>query len=186
MTALSALWLPILVSAVIVFVASSVIHMFLPWHKNDYVKMPNEDRAIDALRPLAIPPGDYAVPHCSGPEEMKSPAFKAKMDKGPVMIVTVRPNGMFAMMNFMVQWLVFCVVMALCSAFVAASALPVGTPYLRVFQVVAGVTFMGYALASWPLSIWYGRKWSTTLKSTFDAVIYALLTAGVFGWLWPR
>jgi len=186
MTALVTLWLPILVSAVFVFIASSVIHMFMPWHKTDYPKMPNEDRATDALRGLAIPPGDYVVPHCSGPEEMKSPAFKEKMDKGPVMVVTVRPNGMFGMTKFMVQWFVFCLVMGLLSAFVASRALPVGTSYMVVFNTVAGATFMGYAMAAWPLSIWYGRKWSTTLKTSFDAVIYALLTAGTFGWLWPR
>src|SRR5882672_11158021 len=122
----------------------------------------------------------------SGPEEMKSQGFADKMAKGPVMVVTVRPNGMFSMTGYMVQWFVFCVVMGLCTAYVASSALPAGTPYLRVFQVVAGATFMGYALAAWPLSIWYGRKWSTALKSTLDAVIYALVTAGTFGWLWPR
>src|SRR5262252_6706663 len=138
MTALSALWLPILVSAVLVFVASSIIHMFMPWHRSDYLKLPNEDRAIGALRPLAIPPGDYVVPHCSGPEEMKSPAFKEKMEKGPVMVVTVRPSGMFGMGKFMGQWLGFCLLTALLAAFVASSALPVGTPYSIVFQTVAG------------------------------------------------
>src|SRR5262245_648234 len=134
MTALSTLWLPILVSAVLVFVASSVIHMFLPWHKSDYLKLPNEDGTINALRPLAIPPGDYVLPHCSGPEEMKSPAFKEKMEKGPVMMVTVRPGGMFSMGTLMGQWFVFCLVTALFAAFVASSALPVGTPYLVVFR----------------------------------------------------
>ena len=186
MTALSTLWLPILASAVLIFVASSVIHMFLPWHKTDYLKLSSEDRAIDALRPLALPPGDYVVPHCSGPEEMKSTAFKDKMEKGPVMVVTVRPNGMFGMGALMGQWFAFCVLVAVLAAFVASSALPVGTPYPVVFRTVAGATFMGYALAAWPLSIWYGRKWSTTLKSTLDALIYALITAGTFGWLWPR
>src|SRR5262245_31572160 len=172
MTALSALWLPILVSAVLVFIASSVIHMFMPWHKTDYLKMPGEDKAIDALRPLAIPPGDYMVPHCSGMEERKSPEFAEKMKKGPIMIVTVHPNGIPGMGKYMVQWFIFCLVAALLSAYVASSALSAGTPYLRVFHVVAGAAFMGYALAAWPISIWYGRKWSTTLKSTFDALIY--------------
>ena len=62
MTALPALWLPILLSSVIVFVVSSVIHMALPWHKSDYPPIPNEDKVMDALRPFAIPPGDYMVP----------------------------------------------------------------------------------------------------------------------------
>jgi hypothetical protein len=62
MTGLAALWLPILLSSVIVFVVSSVIHTVLPWHKNDYPRIPNEEKVMDALRPLAIPPGDYMVP----------------------------------------------------------------------------------------------------------------------------
>lgn len=186
MTALSALWLPILVSAVLVFAASSLIHMVLPWHRSDYPKMPNEDKAMDALRPLAIPPGDYMVPHCSGPDEMKTPAFQEKMGKGPVLIVTVRPNGMAGMGKYLVQWFIFCLVIGLLSAHIASKALPSGTPYLRVFHLVAGATFMGYALALWPMSIWYGRSWINTIKSTIDGLIYALITAGTFGWLWPR
>ena len=58
MTALHSLWLPILLSSVIVFVVSSIIHMALPWHNSDYPKVPNEDKVMDALRPFAIPPGD--------------------------------------------------------------------------------------------------------------------------------
>jgi len=186
MTALSSLWLPILVSTVFVYIASTAIHMFLGWHKNDYPKMPGEDKAMDALRPLAIPPGDYMLPHCSGPEEMKSAAFKEKMARGPVMIVTVRPGGMPGMGKYLVQWLIFCVVIALFAGYVASSALPPGTPYLRVFQLVGTSTFMAYSLALWPLSIWYGRSWGTTIRSTVDGLIYGLLTAGTFGWLWPR
>jgi hypothetical protein len=186
MTALSSLWLPILVSAVLVFIASTVIHMFLPWHRNDYLKMPNEDKAMDALRPLAIPPGDYTLPHCSGAEEMKSPAFKDKMSRGPVMIVTVRPNGMPGMGKYLVQWFIFCAVIGLFAGYVASRALPSGAPYLRVFQLVGASAFMAYAAAIWPMSIWYSRSWNTTFKSTVDGLAYALITAGAFGWLWPR
>jgi len=186
MTALSTLWLPILVSTVIVFVASMVVHMFLPWHRNDYPKMPNQDKAMDALRPLAIPPGDYMVPHCSGQGERRSPEFAEKMKKGPVMIVTVRPNGMPGMGAYLVQWLIFCAVVGFFAAYVASRALPPGTAYLRVFQLVGAAAFMGYAAALWPMSIWYGRSWTTTFKSTVDGLAYALLTAGAFGWLWPR
>src|SRR5205823_2328830 len=88
MTALAALWLPILVSAIVVFVASSLIHMATPWHKADYQKIPNEDQAMDALRPLAIPPGDYMVPNCRDMKEMKTAAFIDKRQKGPVIIAT--------------------------------------------------------------------------------------------------
>jgi hypothetical protein len=187
MTALSSLWLPILVSAVLVFIASTVIHMFLPfWHRNDYLKMPNEDKAMDSLRPLAIPPGDYMVPYCAGAEDMKSPAFKEKLNKGPVMMVTVRPNGMAGMGKPLVLWFIFCLVIGLFAGYVASRALPPGAQYLRVFQLAGASAFMAYAAAIWPPSIWYGRSWSATFKSTVDGLVYALVTAGAFGWLWPR
>ena len=186
MTLLPALWLPILLSAVIVFVVSSVIHMFTPWHKGDYPKIPNEDRVMDALRPLNIPPGDYMFPRPSGMAEMRSPEFVAKRSKGPAMVVTVLPNGPVTMGRELVLWFLFSVVVGVFAAYVAGRALPAGTPYLRVFQFVGATAFMGYSLALWPLSIWYRRAWGTTIRSTVDGLLYALLTAGTFGWLWPR
>ena len=83
MTTIAALWLPILLSAVVVFLASSVIHMMTPWHKGEYPKVPNEDGVMNALRPFAIPPGDYMVPRCENPKEMHTPEFQEKLKKGP-------------------------------------------------------------------------------------------------------
>jgi hypothetical protein len=186
MTALGALLVPIVLSAVIVFVASSIIHMALPWHKNDYPKLPNEERVREALRPLAIPPGDYMVPRAASMQDMKSAEFTAKMNEGPVMVVTVMPNGPWAMGKNLAQWFVYSVVVGVFAAYVAGRALPPGAPYLRVFQLVGVTAFMGYALALWQLSIWYRRDWMTTIKSNVDGLIYGLLTAGTFGWLWPH
>jgi hypothetical protein len=186
MTGLYLLWLPILLSAVIVFIASSIIHMALPWHKGDYRKAPNEDKVMDAVRPFAIPPGDYMIPRCSSMEEMRSPEFTEKMRQGPVMVVTVMPSGPSSMTQSLVLWFIYSVIVSLFAAYVAGRALPIGSPYLRVFQLVGTSAFLGYAAALWQMSIWYRRSWSTTIKATVDGLIYALLTAGVFGWLWPR
>ncbi|HEY6967973.1 MAG TPA: hypothetical protein VJA94_02120 [Candidatus Angelobacter sp.] len=185
MTPLTALWLPILVSAVIVFVASSIIHMFLPWHKGDYRKVPNEDKLMDALRPMAIPPGDYMVPRANSMEEMRSPEFKEKFKKGPVLMLTVLP-GTMAMGKNMAQWFLYTVVVGIFSAYVASRALPPHPDYLEVFRFAGVAAFLTYAGALWQFSIWYRRAWSTTIKSTIDGLIYAGLTAGTFGWLWPR
>jgi hypothetical protein len=184
--ALHVLWLPILVSAVIVFVASSIIHMTPLWHKSDFPKMPMEAQVLDALRPLAIPPGDYFIPRPSGAEEMKTQAFKDKMARGPVALLTVMPNGPISMNRNLVQWFVFLLVVGIFVAYITGHSLPIGTPYMRVFRSVAVTTFVAYSLALVELSIWYRRSWSITLKSALDGVIYGLLTAGVFGWLWPR
>lgn len=184
--ALHTLWLPILVSSVIVFLASSVIHMAPLWHKSDFPKMPMEAQVLDALRPLAIPPGDYFIPRASGMEEMRSQQFKDKMARGPVALLTVMPSGPISMTRNLVQWFVFLLVVGVFVAYITGRSLPIGTPYLRVFKSVAVTTFVAYALALVELSIWYRRSWVLTLKSALDGVIYGLLTAGVFGWLWPH
>ena len=185
MTGLTVLWLPILLSAVIVFVASSVIHMLLPWHRSDYPKVPDEGPVRDALRPFAIPPGDYMMPRCDSPAEMKTPEFAEKLKEGPVIVMTVLPNGQFSMGRNLVLWFVYCIVVGTFAAYVAGRALPHGASYAIVFRLVAATAFAGYALALWQMSIWYRRALSTTLKATVDGLIYALLTAGTFGWLWP-
>ena len=64
--------------------------------------------------------------------------------------------------------------------------LAAGTPYLKVFQIAGATAFIGYWLALCQQSIWYRRSWKLTLKAAFDGLIYASLTAGAFGWLWPR
>ena len=186
MTELASLWLPILLSAVIVFVASSIIHMLLPWHKGDYRKMPDQDKVQDALRPFAIPPGDYMLPCPSSTQEMRSPEFQEKVKKGPVMVVTIMPNRMMPIGKNLVNWFIYSAIVSLFAAYVAGRALPVGAPYLQVFRFIGTVAFLGYSAALWQISIWYRRSWSTTIKSTIDGLIYGLLSAGMFGWLWPR
>ncbi|MGO8971743.1 MAG: hypothetical protein ACLQDQ_19470 [Myxococcaceae bacterium] len=186
MAGLDALWLPVLLSAVFVFLVSSVIHMVLPWHKSDYPLLPNQDRVMDALRPLSIPPGDYFIPRPSNRQEMRSPEFIEKMKKGPVVLLTVMPNGLTPMGKNLAMWFAYCLIVGLLTALVAHAALPVGADYRRVFHLVGVTAFIGYSVALWQMSIWYRRAWSLTIKSTLDGVIYALLTAGTFGWLWPR
>jgi len=186
MTVLQELWLPILLSSAFVFVASSFIHMALPWHKSDYAKVPQEDKVMDALRPFATPPGDYMLPNCSSTAEMRTPEFGEKMKKGPVMIVTVMPNGRMAIGKSLALWFAYLAVISFLSAYVALHALPVGAVYTRVFRIVGMTSFLGYAPAVWQMSIWYRRSWTTTIKTSIDGLIYAGLTAGTFGWLWPR
>lgn len=186
MTELSALWLPILLAAVFVFVVSSVIHMALPWHKNEYPKLPNEAQVLDALRPFAIPPGQYMVPRASGSEEMRSPEFAERMRKGPVLVLNVLPSGPMKMTTSLVQWFVYTIVVGVFAAYVAGRALPSEAEYLRVFRFAGVAAFLAYSGALWQMSIWYKRAWTTTIKATVDGLVYALVTAGTFGWLWPR
>ena len=186
MTGLGSLWLPILLSAVFVFLASAVIHMATPWRKSDFLKLPNEEAVRAALGPLAIPPGDYAVPRPSSMKDMGSPEFLEKMNKGPIVLMTVRSNGAPSMAKSLGLWFLYTVVVGVFAAYIAGRALPVGAHYLAVFRFAGATAFIGYSLALWQSSIWYNRSWTTTIKTTVDGLVYGLLTAGTFGWLWPR
>jgi len=185
MVPVMSLWLPILLAAVLVFVVSSIIHMALPYHRNDFQAVPKEDAVMDALRPFSISPGDYIIPISRTMADMKSEEYQQKLAKGPVAIFTVFPNGQSSMTSALIQWFLYSVVIGIFAAYITSRALGPGAPYLEVFRFAGTVAFMGYALALAQASIWYRKSWSTTLKSMFDGLIYALLTAGMFGWLWP-
>lgn len=186
MVALLSLWLPIVLSALFVFVASAVIHMVLGYHNNELKKLPAEDQVMEALRGAAIPQGEYVMPHCAGQKEMKSPAYLEKMKRGPVAILNVFPSGPPSMGKSLALWFVYCLVVSLFAAYIAGRALAPGAHYLSVFRFAGATAFVGYALALWQNTIWYKRALATTLKANFDGLVYALLTAGTFGWLWPK
>src|SRR5437762_12280647 len=150
MTPLVSLWLPILLSAVGVFSASYVVHMFTGWHKSDYLKVPNEDRVMDTLRPLAIPPGDYMMPRPESTEQMRSPAFAEKFKKGPVMMFTIMPGGSTAMGKQLTQWFLFSVVAGPFETVVAGSALPPGASSRAAFHFAGLTAFLAYTLAMRP------------------------------------
>lgn len=185
MTALAQLWLPILVSAVAVFIASSIIHMGPFWHRSDYPALREQDRVMDALRPFKLEPGDYMVPRARSGAEMRTAEFMEKYNEGPVLVMTVIPSGPFGMGKQLGQWFGYILLVSFFAAYVAARAVPPGGEYLSVFRFAGVAAFLSYSVALAQLSIWYHRAWSMTLKSAFDGLIYALVTAGVFGALWP-
>jgi hypothetical protein len=186
MTPITALWLPILLSLVVVFIISSVIHMASPWHKSDYPKLANEDAVMDALRPLNLAPGDYMMPRPSSMADMKSPEFVERMKRGPKVLMTVMPSGESGMGGSLVGWAIFVLVVTFIGAHVASAILGPTAPSHDIFHTIGLFTFAAYSFALWPLSIWYGRGWGITIKSTVDALIYAIATGLIFIWLWPR
>ena len=186
MIGLSALWLPILLSAVFVFIASSVIHMLLPWHKGDFKRLPQEDQITAALRPLAIPPGDYMLPKPDSMQQLRTPEYADRLAKGPVMMLTVMPNGMTPMGGMLAKWFVYLLVVAVIAAAITVPVLPRGADSRVVFHTIAVAAFLGYGMALWQMAIWYHRSLGTTIRSTVDSLSYALITAATFCWLWPR
>ena len=186
MVPVTSLWLPILLSAVLVFLVSAVIHMATPWHKGDIRGLPKEAEAMAALRPLNIPPGDYSMPWAHSMEAMGSPEFKAKVAAGPVVHMTVMPPSAMSMTGSLVQWFLYSVLVSVFAGYLAGAALPMGASYLEVFRFAGTTAFAGYALGLMQNSIWWKRNWGMTIRSMIDGLVYACLTAGAFGWLWPR
>ncbi len=186
MVPISALWIPILLSAVIVFVASSIMHMVLPYHKSDYRKLPDEEKVMDALRAANVTPGpNYHFPHTTH-RDMKSPEAIEKFKRGPVGLLTIMPSGKPAMGKYLGLWFLNCVVVGIFVAYLTGRTRLPGTQYLEVFRMAGATAFMAYGVGQLQDSIWKGQVWSVTLKHVFDGLIFALLTAGTFGWLWPR
>lgn len=185
MVPILALWLPIVVAAVIVFIASSILHMALPYHRSDYRGLPNEADVAEAMRKAGVQPGDYMMPYCTSMSAVKEPANMEKFVKGPIAVITVMRSGAPSMGPQLAQWFVYCLVVSVFAAYIAGRALEPGAHYLAVFRFAGATAFIGYSLALWQDSIWYKKQVSTTIKNTFDGLIYGLLTGGAFGWLWP-
>jgi hypothetical protein len=107
MISLGALWLPILLSAVFVFIVSSILHMVLPIHRNDYGKLPGEPAVLEAMRTQSVTPGTYMFPRPDSVKDMCSPEMQEKYNQGPVGYLTVLPNGQPAMGKNLVLWFLY-------------------------------------------------------------------------------
>ena len=185
MISLFALWMPILLSAVAVFVISSIIHMVLRYHNTNYSAVPDEAGVVEALRKFDIQPGDYVIPHCKDMKEYGTQDYIDRVSTGPVGFLTFVKPGPPSMAGQFIQWFIYSIVVGVFVAYITRLTLPAGTEYMTVSRVAGAVAFCGYGLAQIPNSIWFRRRWSTTVKYLFDALLYGLFTGGIFGWLWP-
>ena len=186
MISVTALLVPALLSAVLVFAVSSIIHMATKWHAGDFQRLPNEDSVLAALRPFNIAPGQYVAPRPASMKDMGTPEFQAKVKLGPSVMLSVMPTGQSGMGKQLALWFVYSFVVALFAGYITGKALQPGAAYIVVFKFVAAIAFAANSIALWQMSIWYRRSWITTGKATVDGLIYACLTAGTFGWLWPK
>ena len=186
MSILSVLWLPIVLSAVLVFILSAIIHMVLKYHNSDYSRLPNEDAVRAAIRSGDPAPRQYVIPYAAEMKEMESPEMRQKYMEGPIAVLNLKRPGPFTMGPALTQWFLFTLMVSLFVAYVAAHSIPPGAQYLHVFRIVGAVGFLAYATGQLPAAIWMGKPWSVAAKEVFDGLLYGLVTAGTFGWLWPR
>lgn len=179
------LWLPILLSAVFVFIWSSIVHMVIKWHASDCLQLDGEAEILTAIRAQNIQRGEYMFPYCADMKAMDSEEMQTKMNQGPIGFMTIMPNGQWPMGKSLLQWFLYTLLVGIFIACAAHYTLDYGSDYSVVFHFVAVVAALPYAISNIPGSIWKGMPWKSNLKFVVDGIIYALLTAGTFAWLWP-
>ncbi|HJU83994.1 MAG TPA: hypothetical protein VJ600_07265 [Holophagaceae bacterium] len=186
MVSLTQLWLPILLSAVMVFVASSLIHTVIQWHKSDYHGLSNEDEVRAAIRKGSPAPGMYTLPRCEDMKDMGKPEMQEKFKEGPVAFLVLRANGAPSMGSSLSLWFVYCAIVSVFTAYLTGHAQVDGATFIKIFRFAATAAFMAYAGGALPMGIWWGQPWRAVAKDILDALIYGLITGGTFGWLWPH
>ena len=179
------LWLPCIVSAIAVFMASAIAHMVLKHHRADYRGLPNEDAFAEPMGKMGLTPGLYMHPHCPDMSKMKDPAVQARFEKGPVAVISVLPSGGPKMGKHLGLWFGFCLLVSFLAAYIARHTLPLETAGLKIMQITGAVAFAGYALGDLQDLIWKGQPVANTLRGMIDATVYAVLTGLVFRLLWP-
>jgi hypothetical protein len=180
------LWLPIILGGLFCWIASALIHMLIKYHNADYKKLSNEDHVSDAIRQGNPKPGLYHMPHCADMKEMNNEAMQAKFKNGPIAMISVFENGMPAMGKLLVQQLFYFFLGCLLIAYVTTLALDASADFMVVFRFIMVVSFLTFGYGLIPDSIWMGRPWSNCLRYLIDALIYAVVVAATFAWLWPE
>lgn len=182
---LTELWMPALVSAVFVFIVSSIVHMALPIHKNDHSQLPGEEEVLNAMLSQNVTPDSYMFPYAASMQECTSPEMIDKLNRGPVGFMTVYPNGPMPIGKSLLHWFLFSILVGLVTAYLAALTIENGASFSHVFRITGTIGFIAYGFGAIPDSIWKGQKWSTAFKFLFDGLLYGLATGAAFAWLWP-
>lgn len=186
MNTLLSLWLPILLSAVVVFVISSLVHMVFKWHAGDYTALANEDAVRAAIRAGNPAPGRYVMPHCKEMKEMGSEAMLQKYREGPVAHFTIGPSGVPNMGKYLGTWFAWTLVVEAVAAFIAVRVYGVDHGFGRAAaKLIGAITFIGFGFGTVQESIWSMRPWASSAKYLLDAALYGIGSAFVFLWLWP-
>ena len=180
------LWLPVLVSAATVWIASAIVWMALPHHKKDFSKLPSEDGVADALRKLSLAPGQYMLPYMPDMKDCKNPAVVKRFENGPIALLRVQRNGVPKMGKSLTLYFIYCFLVSFVTAYVARHTLHPGASFHDVFRLTGAIAIASYTMAAFPESIWMGRPWSATIKSACDSIAYGVTTGFIFAWLWPH
>ena len=179
------LWLPILVTAVAVFVASSLIHMVFKWHNLDYKKLTNEDAVLAAIRAGSPEPGQYVLPHCADMKDLQTEELQKKFREGPVGFMTLKRPGPPTIGGALGKWFVFNLAVAGIVGVIALRMYGLQADPRRAAHLVGVLSLLTYSGGSVQQGIWMGKPWGSVAKDLLDGAIYATVSALSFWWLWP-
>lgn len=179
------LWLPILCSTAAVFVAAALVWMVMPHHKKDYKALPEEEAVRKALQAAPPKPGMYYLPSAAITDEWKTEEGRKKFEEGPVAVLLVSPTGMPKMGSKMLASFLYHLVVSIFVAYLGQLTVPAGATFTQVFRVVGVGAVLAYSAAHFPFAIWFGRSMSAAFKEMGDGIAYGLITAAIFGFLWP-
>ena len=182
---LLSLWLPILLSAAVVWIVSAIVWMALPHHKSDFIGLPDEDAFVEYIRKSGIKPGNYVFPDFRKREAMKSEKVSKAIEEGPIGHLSLwRPP--LTMGGKMVATFVVYLVVSILIAYLASVALPRTAEFVRVFQVVGTAGILAYSFSFIPNAIWFGAYRRTIVASIIDGIVFGAITGAIFAWRWPH
>lgn len=181
---LTSLWLPVLLAAAGVWIASAIGWMAINHHAKDQQPLPAEDRFLDALRAMKIPPGLYRFPWSATHAEAQTPEMQRKWKEGPTGLVHIW--GPISMPRCMLLSFLVYLLASVLVAYVGAVALPAGSSFLHVLRVLGTVGILTYCVGGVPHGIWFQQPGRAMAMNFVDGVIYGLMTGAIFAILWPK
>ena len=185
MVSITALVVPIVLCAVFVFIASSLIHMALGYHRADYERLPDQPGLVGTLRQNQPGPGLYFFPYCTH-KDMKTPEVLAEFNKGPVGFLTILPSGPPAMGRNLGSWFALSLFISAAVAWITSHGAEIGAAPRHVWALAGPAAFLGYGAGPISNWIWAGQPASNTARAVLDALIYAVVIAATLAWRWPR
>ena len=180
------LWLPIILGGLFSWIASAIIHTVIKYHNADYKKLSNEDQVAAAFRQSQPKPGLYHMPHCIDMKEMQNESMQEKLKSGPIAMISVFENGLPKMGKLLIQQILFFIVACIMIAYIATLTLNSSSDFMSIFRILMIVGFLTFGYGIIPHSIWLGQPWANCIRYLFDALIYAVIIAATFAWLWPQ
>tara|TARA_R110002072_G_scaffold42064_12_gene118139 strand:- start:90993 stop:91589 length:597 start_codon:yes stop_codon:yes gene_type:complete len=184
MVHLAELWMPLLITSVVVFFASAIMWMAMPHHKKDINFVGDKEPGfLDALKSTDLKAGFYLYPGCEA-KDLKTDEGKAKWDAGPWGSLIVSPGKPNFGMNLVKTFVVYAIITVFV-AYITGHSVPAGAEYMHVFRVAGTTAILGHCMGGLVNDFFLGKPTRFIVTCFIDGLVYALLTAGIFAAMWP-